>query len=327
MAVPNLQRSAEPDGGFGARDARNGDQAPLSDPDAFLLQIDQGLLARMEAVMSLNGLEVVSLESRRADLVEELVARHGGKCFNAPSVRELPLEENAPCLQLVRDLAADRYEALLLLTGVGAEYLRGAAQTIGLEEQLLAALGRVTTVSRGPKPAAVLRKWGVPADLNVPEPNTWREVADRMRVLEPCRVAVQEYGAPNPNLVEALEAQGFHVTPIAVYRWALPRDLSRLKEAVRRIVTSNCDVVLLLSSVQLIHLLEVARRLDLEVELRNRLNTQVVKASIGPVMTDALRREGLEPDFTPKHPKLAIFVKQLAEEAPELVRRLRTRSR
>ena len=41
--------------------------------------------------MSFAGLTVVSLESRRADLVENLVRDEGGICFNAPSVRELPL--------------------------------------------------------------------------------------------------------------------------------------------------------------------------------------------------------------------------------------------
>jgi len=273
--------------------------------------------------MSLAGLEVVALESRRADLVEDLVARHGGACFNAPSVRETPLEENGPCLQLVRDLVADRYQSLVLLTGVGAEYLREAAKSIGLEEQLMSALARVTTVSRGPKPAAVLRKWGVPADLNVPEPNTWREVAERMRELELESVAVQEYGVPNPEFVAALEERGFRVTATPVYRWAMPHDLSRLKEAVRRIVVGNCDVVLFLSSVQLTHLLKTARELDLEKALREELGERVVKASIGPVMTEALRREGFEPDFIPKHPKLAICLRQLAEEAPELVRRIR----
>ena len=130
--------------------------------------------------MSLRGLRVIGFESRRAELLENLVEQQGGECFNAPSVRELPLEENEECLQLVRDLAADRYDALILLTGVGAEYLRKAAATLGMEEDLVAAADRVKTVARGPKPAAVLRKWGVPADVTVPEPNTWREVVDAM---------------------------------------------------------------------------------------------------------------------------------------------------
>jgi uroporphyrinogen-III synthase len=49
------------------------------------------------------------------------------------------------------------------------------------------------------------------------------------------------------------------------------------------------------------------------------LQQDIVVASIGPVMTDALVREGLRPDFEPKHPKLGICIRQLAEQSRELV--------
>jgi uroporphyrinogen-III synthase len=273
--------------------------------------------------MSLAGLQIVSFESRRAGLVEDLVRAQGGDCFNAPSVRELPLKENGPCLDLVRDLVADRYEALVLLTGVGAEYLREAAQALGLEQELLAALGRVQTISRGPKPAAVLRKWGVPADLNVPEPNTWREVADAMTGLAARKVAVQEYGVSNPEFTAVLQAKGFDVTATPVYRWALPLDRQRLEEAGRRIVAGGCDVALFLSSVQLVHLLEVSDKWGLRDHILRMLARDVVVCSIGPVMNEALAQHGLQPDFVPKHPKLAICIRQLAENARALLERKR----
>src|SRR5690606_15395961 len=97
--------------------------------------------------MSFAGLTVISLERRRADLVENLVRSEGGVCFNAPSVRELPLEENHSCLELVRELVADRHEVLVLTTGVGLTYLIDAAKSIGLEAELIEALKRVKTVS------------------------------------------------------------------------------------------------------------------------------------------------------------------------------------
>jgi uroporphyrinogen-III synthase len=223
----------------------------------------------------------------------------------------------------VRDLVADRYEALVLLTGVGAEYLREAAQALGLEQELLAALGRVQTISRGPKPAAVLRKWGVPADLNVPEPNTWREVADAMTGLAARKVAVQEYGVSNPEFTAVLQAKGFDVTATPVYRWALPLDRQRLEEAGRRIVAGGCDVALFLSSVQLVHLLEVSDKWGLRDHILRMLARDVVVCSIGPVMNEALAQHGLQPDFVPKHPKLAICIRQLAENARALLERKR----
>lgn len=270
--------------------------------------------------MPLVGLHIVSFESRRAKLVEDLVRAQGGECFNAPSVVEIPLEENGPCLGLVRDLIAGRYQALVLFTGVGVEYMLEASRALGLEKELLGALGRVTTVSRGPKPAAVLRKCGTPADITVGEPNTWREVAVAMHGLEAKAVAVQEYGVSNPEFIEALRSRGFQAVPTPVYRWALPRETRRIAEAARRIVAGFCDVALFLSSVQLEHLLEVAEQHGLRDQVLQRLRSDVVVGSIGPVMTEALARYSLQPDFEPKHPKLAICIRQLAEKAPELVR-------
>ena len=276
---------------------------------------------------SLSGLRIVSLESRRADLVEKLIRDQGGDCFNAPSVRELPLEENEACLQLARDLVADVYEALVLTTGVGAQYLIDAASSIELQTALIEALKRTTTVARGPKPAAVLRQYGAPATMNVPEPNTWREVAEAMRLLPVRKVAVQEYGVENPEFEAILRQIGFDVTTVAVYRWAPPLDLRRLEEAARRIAVGQCDIALFLSSVQLTHLLEAAERVGIAGAVLERLRQDVVVASIGPVMTEALDRHNLKPDFEPKHPKLAICIRQLADEAAALISAKRARAR
>jgi hypothetical protein len=44
--------------------------------------------------MGLKGLRILTLESRRSDLVRNLIVEQGGECFNAPSVRERPLDAN-----------------------------------------------------------------------------------------------------------------------------------------------------------------------------------------------------------------------------------------
>ena len=45
--------------------------------------------------------------------------------------------------------------------------------------------------------------------------------------LEGKRVAVQEYGVSNPDLIAGLEARGALVFPVPVYRWALPKNQAR----------------------------------------------------------------------------------------------------
>jgi uroporphyrinogen-III synthase len=277
--------------------------------------------------MSLAGLKIVSFESRRADVVENLVRQQGGDCFNAPSVRERPIETDEECLRFVNAVIRGEYEAVLFTTGVGAQYVIEAAAAVGLKEPFLAALGRTQTVCRGPKPAAVLRPLGVPVALHVPEPNTWRETAEAMEVLPVKSIAIQEYGVPNPELIALLRKRNMTVTPVAVYRWDLPQDISALEEAARRIGKGEFDIALFLSSVQLTHLLRVADGFELREKLLRVFRERTVVASIGPVMTDALAREGLTPDFIPKQPKLAIFIRQLAQQARSLLAQKRRPSK
>ena len=44
--------------------------------------------------MSFEGKRVLALESRRASEIAELIRRQGGEPFVAPSMREVPIEEN-----------------------------------------------------------------------------------------------------------------------------------------------------------------------------------------------------------------------------------------
>ncbi len=70
---------------------------------------------------------------------------------------------------------------------------------------------------------AVLREWKVLATM-APEPNTWRELLAIIESVPAARVAVQEYGKTNVELIDGLIAQGRAVTTVPVYQWALPLD-------------------------------------------------------------------------------------------------------
>src|SRR5262245_13359966 len=182
--------------------------------------------------MALTGLRIITLESRRSDLVEKLILEQGGECFNAPSVRERPLDSNPQVVQFAKELIAARYDMVIFTTGVGTRYLVDALAASGLVEPFIEALKRVSIVSRGPKPAAVLNDMGISVSVNVPEPNTWREVLEATSRFNPRSVAVQEYGTPNLELVSVLRQRGANVTPVAIYRWDLPEDVGPLEQAV-----------------------------------------------------------------------------------------------
>jgi uroporphyrinogen-III synthase len=270
-----------------------------------------------------GGLRVLSLESRRADLMEQLIRRHDGDPFVAPSVKEIPFEQHDEVYRWAERLFANDFEMLVLMTGAGLTFLRDILAERYPLERFAEALRKVTIVSRGPKPAAVLHDMGVSARIMVPEPNTWREIVPVIAGRTERRIAIQEYGRANPEFVAALEELGAEVSAISIYRWALPDDLGPLSEAVRRIAERECDVVLFTTSIQLTHLLEVAAKMGRSAEVRRALAQDLAIGSVGPVMDAALADCGLSPDIVPAHPKMPVLVRTAAEMAASVLARKR----
>jgi uroporphyrinogen-III synthase len=271
----------------------------------------------------LAGLRVLALESRRAAEMAKLIESYGGTPIVAPSMREIPLETNTEALAFARELIAGRFDMVVFLTGVGTRTLARVVETAYPIDRFRAALGKAAVVARGPKSAAALKELGVQVTLAVPEPNTWK---DLLRVLDEqsaslplrgMRVAVQEYGSSNRELLDGLSVRGATVARIPVYQWALPEDTSALREAVRAITRGEINVVLFTASVQVVHLLRIAEELKLEHELRIAFG-RIAVGSIGPVTSDELREHGFAIDFEPKHPKMGFLVNEAARRAAEI---------
>jgi uroporphyrinogen-III synthase len=255
------------------------------------------------------------LESRRAKEMEGMILRLGGNALVAPSVQERALDDHGEALRFVERLEAGDFDLLVCMTGAGLAFLRDLVIPHMPLERLAQALRRVIIVSRGPKPVPLLRALGVPVAVVVPEPNTWKEIVDAVAVRAERRIAVQEYGRPNLEMNAALEALGAHVTPFAIYRWELPENIEPLRTAARKLASGEIDVALFTSSVQLDHLLEIARDLRIERQVLEALRRDVAIASVGPVMTAALESNGLAADIIPNHPKMGSLVKAAADTA------------
>ncbi|MCU1317753.1 MAG: hypothetical protein JWN63_3075, partial [Candidatus Acidoferrum typicum] len=261
-------------------------------------------------------MRVLALESRRAAELAKLIASYGGRPIVAPSMREVPLESNKEALTFAARLLAGEFEMVVFLTGVGTRTLLGVVEKVHDRGEYVAALQRVIVVARGPKPVAALREIGITPDITAPEPNTWRELlralddagkASPERGLQGARVAVQEYGVSNPELLAGLSERGAQVTRVPVYQWALPHDLAPLRAAISAIAEGTVDVVLFTTAVQAVHLFQVAAEMKLEESVKNGLNRAMV-ASIGPTTSEELERRGIRADLEPSHPKMGYLV-------------------
>jgi uroporphyrinogen-III synthase len=281
-------------------------------------------MASRTARQGFGGLRVLSLESRRATEMAKLIETYGGVAIVAPSMREVPLETNTEAQDFTRKLLGSEFDAMILLTGVGTRALTRVAETVCPREEFVAALKTISVVARGPKPVAALKELGIAPLVTAPEPNTWRELLnalDENRFALPLkgkRVAVQEYGTPNAELLAGLAERGAKVTQVPVYEWALPEDVQPLRDVVTALASARVDVALFTTSIQIIHLLKIAAEMGKENETLAAFH-KILVGSIGPVTSEELRVHGIAADMEPSHPKMGFLVNEVAQRSAELL--------
>lgn len=270
----------------------------------------------------LNGLTLLSFESRRATEIAQLISAHGGVTISAPSMREIPLSENDAIVEFLGRLQDGTVDIVVFLTGVGTNALVQVLAPRCPTGRLVELLRRPVVVARGPKPRAALRALGREPDLNVPEPNTWRELVDTIAgncaPVAGKTVALQEYGESNDELMTALRDLGAQVLPVPVYRWALPEDPTPLRDGVRALAAGDVDVAVFTSAQQCKHALRVAAELGLESRLRDAAR-RAAFASVGPICSEAMRGAGLPVDIEPAKPKMGPLVREIAQRARDVL--------
>ena len=275
-----------------------------------------------------SGLTVAAFESRMAQEMGRLIERYGGKPCVAPSMREMPLEENPQALVFGDQLLAGHFDMVVLLTGIGTRSLIDVLHTKFSLESIIQALGGTVLVARGPKPVGALKELGLTTHVQVPEPNTWRDLIQaiddyRPEGIEGLRVAVQEYGVSNPDLIEALRQRGGHVTPVPVYRWALPQDTGPLEQSINSILAGRVDVILITNAVQVDHIVKLLEQRQSIEQFKQGLSKMVI-ASIGQIASERLQRHGFPVDLEPSHSKMGILVKETSERAQDVLKQKRS---
>ena len=279
------------------------------------------LVIMPSSTASFANVRVAAFESRRAAEMARLIERSKGIALVSPSMREVAVEEDRAAIDFANRLITGQVDAVIFLTGVGIRQLITRIERHVDVQRFLDSLSDVKTVVRGPKPQVVLGELGIKPTLQVPAPNTWREILatlDAHLQVMNLSVAVQEYGVSNVSLIAGLEARGAKVESVSIYRWALPADLGPLQENIRRLAAGEIDIALFTSAQQVDHLLQVAGHLGLDQELRNAMQ-RVVIGSIGPTTSERLHSHSLTVDFESSHGKMGQLVSEIAQRSAQLV--------
>jgi uroporphyrinogen-III synthase len=280
----------------------------------------------MPTTPSLDQITALAFESRMADTTAQLLERKGARTISAPSMQEVPLEDHSAVFSFAEKLFDGDIDILLCTTGVGTDMMVKTLKTRYEADQILEELSDLIMVSRGPKPAKVLRGLNIPIDINVPEPNTWKQILEtldedeRTANLSGKQLAIQEYGEANEKLNQELKNRGANLVQTPIYRWTLPDNLDPLKKGIQAILNNEVDIALFTSKTQVHHVIKVADQVASKDRFLQALE-EIFIASIGPVCSNGLESHGIIADFEPSRPKLAIFINEVAEHVPTHVNR------
>jgi len=275
----------------------------------------------MTAARGFSGLRIAAFESRMAREMARLIGHYGGQPLVAPALREVPIQDNPAALRFGARLIDGQVDILILMTGIGTTTLFEILRSRHPLSSIMEGLTQTAIVARGPKPVAALKTLGITPTLTVPEPNTWVEVVstlDEYRPVKGLRVAVQEYGTSNPELLEALRRRGAEVFPVPIYRWTLPEDTGPLRQVLGEIIAGTVQVMLVTNAVQIDHVMQLLEQEGTTTQFKEACKKMVV-ASIGPTASERLRHYDLPIDFEPSHPKMGVLVKETSEQAHTLL--------
>jgi uroporphyrinogen-III synthase len=254
----------------------------------------------MDKDKPLTGRTVAIPETRELTMLAEMLEEKGATTIRCPLVAIYDAPDPEPIGAWLRELAAGRFDMLVLLTGEGLRRLRGFARRAGIHDEVVAALAKVRKITRGPKPARALREIGLAPDVPAEVPTTDGVIAALGREqLAGRTVGVQLYATlPNPKLVEFLQQCGATVRTVAPYIYAPASDEQHVLDLIQRLERGEVDVIAFTSASQVDRLWEVAETRGVQPALAAGMARTRV-AAVGPIVAEELRRRGVTVHIEP----------------------------
>jgi uroporphyrinogen-III synthase len=258
----------------------------------------------------LNGYRILILETREEAQFSRLLAEQGAEVLQCPMFTIHDAPDSEPIEAWIRRFIERRCDDLVLMTGEGLRRLMKVARRIGVEREFVAAVASAQKFARGPKPGRALREIGLEPQLTTEKP-TSEGIAEMLaRVdLNGHRVGLQLYPDKDHGaLIGAISALGAEVDTVLPYVYDAAAADANIVTAIDEMAKGHIDAIALTSSGQVRRLIEVAQAHGCEARLRDGLK-QTPIASVGPVVSDELKSQGLRTDIYPAND--AYFMKPL----------------
>jgi len=271
----------------------------------------------------LNGYRILILETREEAQFSKLLAEQGADVLQCPMFTIEDVPDPAPVEAWIRNSIARPLDDLVLMTGEGLRRLMKAARRLDVEKDLVAAIGKARTFTRGPKPGRALREIGLAPQVTTEKPTTEGMIEILSHAdLRDRRVGVQLYPDKDHGaLLGAIAAQGGTTIPVTPYVYDARAADSHVVTAIGEMEAGRIDAIALTNLGQIRRLFDVARVKGLEARLRDGLRKTPI-ASVGPAVSDELKSHGLAADIYPDNdaffmrPLISAMAATLAKKEP-----------
>jgi uroporphyrinogen-III synthase len=250
--------------------------------------------------LPLEGKTIALAEGRQLEELASLLEKEGAAIVRCPMLSILDAADPAPVMDWLRELIAGRFGFLVLLTGEGLRRMLAVADRHGIKDEVIASLAKLPIVARGPKPGQALREIGLKPTHIAATPTTDGVITTlKQESLAGLTVGVQLYSESNPPLTDFLSAAGATVRTVQPYVYAPAADAERVADLIDAAADGKIDAIVFTSSPQIDRLYEVAAERKLEAAWQRAMDRMKV-ASVGPVVSDTLRRKGARVDIQPE---------------------------
>jgi uroporphyrinogen-III synthase len=250
--------------------------------------------------LPLSGRTIALAEGRQLEELAAMLENEGATIVRCPLVSILDAPNPEPIVAWLRELAANRFGYVILLTGEGLRRLLGFSDRAGLREAVIEGLRRSRIVTRGPKPVRALKEINLAPSIVAAAPTTDGVIAAlRNEPLGGQIVGVQLYSETNLPLTQFLEQAGATARAVLPYVYAPAADGDRVAHLLDQMADGRIDVLVFTSSPQVDRLYEVAKERGLESKLAGAMaRTQV--AAVGPIVAENLQRRGVKVGICPE---------------------------
>lgn len=258
----------------------------------------------------LEGYRILILETREEAQFSRLLHEQGANVLQCPMFTIHDAPDPALVEAWIRLFIDKPFDDLVLMTGEGLRRMMKVARRIGIDQDFVAAIAKARRYARGPKPVRALREIGLEADVQTETPTSEGVAAMLAREnLKGHRVGLQLYpDKDHGKLIAAIAALGATVEPVLPYIYDGQAADTNIVAAIDEMAQRRVDAIALTSSGQVRRLIDVARAHNCEDQLRAGLK-QTPVASVGPVVSDELKANGLHTDIYPAND--SFFMKPL----------------